>query len=179
MGCEYTLLSKLTSSSAATPPDLGGESRKTDCKSLLFHQITFASRESQMPAFEAQLTPGRATAAVLHGPQLPAPSIPSALALPLPVPVLVLGWVPETLPPPRKQQGESGKRAGMESPRSCLPVGAAPLARRHQQIPLPQDPETAHQGAEHDGGALLSPAKPAWLLVGIPQAELGIVSGSS
>lgn len=179
MGCEYTLLSKLTSSSAATPPDLGGESRKADCKSLLFHKITFARRESQTPALEALLTPGRVTATVLHVPRLSAPSIPPALALPLPVPVLAPQLGLEALPPPGKQQGESGKGAGMESLGNCLLVGAAPIAWRHQGIPQPRVCETAHQGAERDGGALLSPAKPAWLLVGIPQAELGIISGSS
>lgn len=179
MGCEYTLLSKLTSSSAATPPDLGGESRKAVCKSLLFHKITFARRERQTPAFEALLTPGRATATALHGPQLSAPSIPPALALPLPVPVLAPQLGLEALLPPGKQHGEPGKQAGIEIPRNRLFVGAVPIAWQQQRIPQPRDCETAHQGAERDGGALLSPAKPAWLLVGIPQAELGIVSGSS
>lgn len=75
MGFEYTLLSKLTSSSAATPPELGGESRKASCKSLLFHKITFARRQSQMPAFEDLLMPSRAAATVLHGPQLLAPAV--------------------------------------------------------------------------------------------------------
>lgn len=91
MGCEYTLLSKLTSSSAATPPDLGGEIRKADCKSLLFHKTTFARRESRTPAFEALLTPGRATATVLHVAQLSAPSIPPQ-PLPCQFQSLPLNW---------------------------------------------------------------------------------------
>lgn len=137
MGCEYTLLSKLTSSSAATPPDLGGESRKADCKSFLFHKITFARRESQTPAFEALLTPGKATFTILHVPQLSAHSIPPALALPLPVPVLAPRLGQKALPPPRKQQGESGKWAGMESPRNCPFTGAAPIACSTRGFPSP------------------------------------------
>lgn len=179
VGCEYTSLSKLTSSSALTPPDLGGESRKADCKSLLFHKITFARGESKTPAFEALFTLGRATSTVLHVPWLPAPSIPPSFCPSTASPVLAPQLGPKALPAPRKQQGESGKWAGMESPRNCLLTGTALVARQHQRNPQPQVCETACQGTEHDGGALLSPAKPAWLLVGIPQAELGIVSGSS
>lgn len=152
---------------------------KADCESLLFHKSTFARRERQMPAFEALLTPGRATATILHVPQLSAPSSHPALTLPLPVAVLAPRLLLEALPPPRKQQGESGKWAGIESSGNCLLMGAAPIARQHQQVPQPRDCETAHQGTECDGGVLLSPAKPAWLQVGIPQAELGIISGSS
>lgn len=74
-----------------------------------------------MPAFEALLAPGRATAALLHSPQLPAPSIPPDLALWLPIPIPALQLGPK-MPPSAKKAAGRGKETSRdgeprESPR--------------------------------------------------------------
>lgn len=127
----HTSLSRLTSCSG-----LGGGSWKAGCKSLPFRKSTSARRESQMPAFEALLAPGRATAALLHRPQLSAPSIPPDLALWLPIPIPALQLGPK-MPPSAKKAAGRGKEMSRdgeprESPRGehCPHCTAAPEGSR-------------------------------------------------
>lgn len=79
-----------------------------------------------MPAFEALLRAGRATAAVLHIPQASASSIPAALALPLPVPVLAtqLGSASSI-----KKAAQRVREAGRDGEPQELPShGSCPIA---------------------------------------------------
>lgn len=75
MGCEYTLLSTdfILSCNSSTS---GRGEQESNCRSLLFHKITFARGGSQMPLFEALLTPGGATLCMNHSCQhLPSPQL--------------------------------------------------------------------------------------------------------
>lgn len=130
------MLSKLTSSSFATPPGWEGRAGKQNGNHSSFLRLPLQGEKAKCQPLKLSLEQAERQPLfyTYHRHQHP----PSLQLLPFHYQFqsLPLSW--EALPPSRKQHRESGKQAGMESLRNCLLMAAAPLHSCSRGFPSPR-----------------------------------------